>query len=110
VPVDLGDSSADGVRILEDHHCLGGDALRGQLWLLSMEILLKEINLIVLLNGLLGTTSKVLGGLGEAESGVSVKLLLIFGNISRLGVIELLWPTYILNYFIRQSRSGNKTS
>ena len=42
-----------------------------------MEILFKEIDLIVLLDGLLGTTGEVLGSLGEAESGVSVELLLI---------------------------------
>jgi len=67
-----------------------------------MEILFKEIDLIVLLNGLLGTTGEVLGSLGEAESGVSVELLLILGDISGLCVIELLRPTYILNYFIRR--------
>ena len=67
-----------------------------------MEILFKEIDLIVLLDGLLGTTGEVLGGLGETESGVSVELLLILGDISGLGVIELLRPTYILNYFIRR--------
>lgn len=65
-----------------------------------MEVLFKEIDLIILLDGLLGTTCEVLGGLGEAESGVSVELLLILGDISGLGVIELLRPTYILNYFI----------
>jgi hypothetical protein len=91
----------DGVRVLEDHHGLGGDALGREFGLLTMEILFEEINLIVLLDSLLGTTSKVLSGLREAESWVSVKLLLILSNISGLGVIELLWPTYILNYFIR---------
>ncbi len=63
MPVDLGDSAADGIRVLEDHHCLSGDAFRGQLWLLSMEILLEEIDLIILLNSLLSTAGEILSGL-----------------------------------------------
>jgi hypothetical protein len=56
VPVDFGDSAANRVRVLEDHHSLSGDALRRQLWLLSMEILLEEIDFIILLDSLLSTT------------------------------------------------------
>ena len=67
-----------------------------------MEILLEEINLIVLLDSFLGTTCKVLGSLREAKSRISVELLLILSDISGLGVIELLRPTCILNYFIRE--------
>ena len=66
-----------------------------------MEILLEEIDFIVLLDSLLGTSCEVFSSLGEPEGWVSVQFLLIFRYISWLGVIELLRPTYILNYFIR---------
>ena len=105
VPVDLGYCSTDGVRVLKDHHSLRRDAFRRKFWLLAIEILLKEIDFIVLLDSFLSTYCKVLGGLRETESGVSVKFLLIFGNISWLGVVELLRPTCkILNYFISRDR------
>jgi hypothetical protein len=94
VPVDLGDCSADWVGVLEDHHCLGRDALREKLRLLAREILFEQINLVVLSNGLLGASSKITGSLGEAEGGISVELLLILGNIAWLSVVELLRPTY----------------
>jgi hypothetical protein len=69
--------------------------------LLTTEIFFEEIDLIVLLNSFLGTNNEVFGGLRETKSRISVKLLLILSNICWLGVIELLWPTYInLNYFI----------
>ena len=67
-----------------------------------MEILLEEIDFIVLLDSLLGTSCEVFSSLGEPEGWVSVQFLLIFRDISWLGVIELLRPTYILNYFIRR--------
>jgi hypothetical protein len=66
-----------------------------------MEILLKEIDFVVLLNGLLGSTSQVLSGLREPESGISVKFFLILSDISRLGVVELLWPTYFKLFHMR---------
>ena len=66
------------------------------LGLLTAEILLKEIDLIVLFHGLLGATGEILGSLSETESGISVKLLLILGNITGLSIVELLWPTYFL--------------
>lgn len=58
-----------------------------------MEILFEEIDLIVLFNGFLCTDNEILCGLRETKSRISVKLLLILSNISRLGVIELLRPT-----------------
>jgi hypothetical protein len=61
--------------------------------LFTTEIFFEEINLIVLLNGFLCTNNEVLGGLRETKNWVSVKLLLILGNIGRLCVIELLRPT-----------------
>jgi hypothetical protein len=94
MPVDLGDSTFNGIRILKDHHCLGGNALARQLRLLTAEILFEEIDLIVLFNCFLSTNNEILGGLGETKRGISVKLLLILSYISRLSVIELLRPTY----------------
>lgn len=65
------------------------------LWLLSTEILLKQIDLIVLSDAFLGTCHEVLGGLTESKVGVSVEFLGIFRYISILSVVVVLRPTYL---------------
>ena len=55
MPVDLGDSTSNGVGVLKDHDGLSGNVLTQQLRLLTAEVLLKQVDLVVLSNGFLGT-------------------------------------------------------
>ena len=96
MPSDLGSGSLYWVWVLEDHEGLGGDALRQMLWLLSSEILLKEINLIVLMDPLSCIVDHLFGSSGETELSVSVKLLMILSNLSWLSWINLLRPSSLL--------------
>ena len=61
MPCDLGHTTLHLLWILEDHHCLGRDWLRHVLWLFMLEVLLKEIDLVVLFDAALSSPDKVLG-------------------------------------------------
>jgi hypothetical protein len=94
MPSNLGHSSFHWVGIFEDHHCLSRYVLREMLWLLSVEVFLKQINLVVLSDALLGACNQILGSLAETELWVSVEFLCVFSDISILSVIVVLRPTY----------------
>jgi hypothetical protein len=55
--------------------------------LFTIEVLLEKIYLVVLSNGLLGTSNEVLCCLGKAESRVSVQFLVVFGNVTSFSVV-----------------------
>ena len=87
MPADLCDGTSYRVWILEYHHSLGGNILRQKFRLFAAEILLIQINLVVLSDSLLGTSSEISRCLGETECWVSVQFLLIFSDISSFGVV-----------------------
>ena len=93
VPCDLSYGTLDSVRVLEDHHGLGGDWLRHELGVFTLEILFKEIDLVVLLDAAGGALDELTGGLAEAERGLLVELPHVLVDIVRLLVVGLLGPT-----------------
>ena len=97
MPGDLSDCPLHGVGVLEDHDCLGGDSLGEVLGLFAAEVLFELVDLVVLLNALLGACDEVFGGLAETQLGVSVELLSVLGYVAGLGVVVVLGPTYLKN-------------
>ena len=93
VPCDLGNGTLDGVGVLEDHHSLGGDWLRHELGVLTLEILLEQINLVVLLDAAGGALNKLTSGLTEAHLGLLDELTHVLVDFILLLVVVLLGPT-----------------
>ena len=93
VPRDLSYGTLHSVRVLEDHHGLGGDGLRHELGILTLEVLFKEINLVVLLDAAGGALDELASGLAEAKRGLLVELPHVLVDIVRLLVVGLLGPT-----------------
>ena len=93
VPGNLGDSSFDLVRVFEDHNGFGADVLRQVLGLLSLEVLFKQIDLVVLSDAVNGTGHQVTSGRGESEVLISVESLHVLGHIRGLGVVSVLGPS-----------------
>ena len=96
LPNDLGGSSLDLVGVLEDHLGLHGDILRHMLGLFTSEVLFEEVDLVVLEDAFGGALGHTLGSLRETEGGLSVHLLLVLGNLSRLGGVVFDGPTSLL--------------
>jgi len=94
MPVDFRNCSLNWVRIFKEHDCLGRDILREMLGLFTIEVLLKKIDLVVLSNGFLCSCNQIFSSLSKSKSGVSVELLVVFGDIARFGVIQISWPSY----------------
>jgi len=65
VPCDLGHRSLDHVRVLKDHNSFSCDWFRHELGIFTLEILLKEVDFIVLLDAASGTLDKLTGSLTE---------------------------------------------
>ena len=63
------------------------------LGLFTSEIFFEEINFVVLQDAFDGALGHALGCLGESESGLSVHLLLILGNLCWLGGVVFDWPS-----------------
>ena len=93
MPCDLGDGTLDGVGVLEDHDSLGGDRLRHELGILTLEVFFEEVDLVVLLNAACCTLNKFTGGLTEAESGLLGKLSHVLVDFVCLLIVVLLGPT-----------------
>ena len=93
VPGDLGDATLNFLWVLEDHDGLGVDWLRHVLWLLILEVLFKEINLIVLLDAAGSTLNQVLGGTSELEGWLLDELPHVLVHLIWLMWVVLLWPT-----------------
>ena len=85
--------SLDLVGVFENHHGFGGDIFICMLSCFAREILFKEINLVVLSDALGDSTDHLFGGLGEAQSGISVHLLGVLCLIGWLGRIDVCGPT-----------------
>ncbi len=87
MPTDLGDGPFDLVGVLEDHHGLGGDGFRQQLWLLPTKVLLEQIDLVVLPNALLGRCDQVFRSLSEAQCRISVQFLQVLADVTLFSVV-----------------------
>ena len=85
------------VRIFEDHSCLCRYSLWKMFRLLSTEVFFKQIYFIILSDALLSTSYEIFGCLSKAKIGISVEFLEIFSNITWLGVVVILRPTYFQN-------------
>lgn len=96
MPTYLSNCPLDLVWILEDHNSFSGYSLREVLWLFSVEVLLKQINLIVLSDALLSSSHEVLSCLCEPLGWVSVQFFEILLNITWLSVVVFLRPPYLI--------------
>jgi len=93
VPRDLGHGSLDSVGVLEDHDGLGGDWLRHELGILTLEILLKKVDFIVLLDAACGSLDKFAGSLAEAHCGLLSQFSHVLVNFVLLLVVVFLGPS-----------------
>lgn len=93
VPRDLGDGALDGVGVLEDHDGFRGDGLRHELRILTVEVLLEEIDLIVLLDAAGGASNELASGLTEAQSRLLSELSHVLVDLVGLLVVVLLGPS-----------------
>lgn len=92
MPCDLGDRALDSVGVLEDHDGLCGNGLRHEFGILTVEVLLEEINLVVLLNAASGTLNELAGSLTEAKSRLLGELPHVLVDFVGLLVVVLLGP------------------
>ena len=92
MPSDFGDGTLDGVGVLEDHDGLGSDGLRHELWVLTSEILLEQVDLVVLFDAARGTLDELLGGLHEAHCWVLGQLSHVLVHLVGFLVVILLGP------------------
>ena len=93
MPCDLGHTTLHLLWVLEDHHSLGGDWLRHVLWLFTLKVLFKEIDLIVLFDAALGSSNKVLGCSQVVQSWLLCQLTHVLVHFVGLLRIVLLGPT-----------------
>ena len=93
MPGDFGDSTLNSVRVLEDHDSLGGDRLRHELWVFTLEVLFEEIDLVVLLNAAGCSLDEFTSGLTVAESGLFDELSHVLVDFVRFLVVVLLRPS-----------------
>ena len=93
VPCDLGHGTLDGVGVLEDHDGLGGDGLRHEFGVLTLEVLLEEINLVVLLDATRGALDELTSGLAEAHLRLLNELTHVLVDLVGLLVVVLLGPS-----------------
>jgi len=96
MPGDAGSRSLDIIWVFKDHQGLGGDALREMLWLLSSEVLLKQINDVVLLDAVGSSLNHLLCGSRETKSSISVHLLFVLSDIWSLRWVDFSWPSYLI--------------
>lgn len=92
MPANLSYCALHLVWILENHNGLGANDVGRVFWLFTFEVLLKQVDLIVLLDAVASSVSQLGGCHLEAEVDFSEHLLLILGDIEGLGVIKLLGP------------------
>ena len=93
MPSDLSGGSLDLVGVLEDHQGLGRDVLGQVLSLFASKVLLEQVDFVVLEDALCSSLAHRLGSNCKSQSRLSVHLLLVFGEISSLCWVKLLWPT-----------------
>ena len=92
MPRQTGSRSLEIVWILEDHESLGRDILREMLWLLTMEIFFKEIDLVILSNTSRCTLDHISCSLRKTKRSIPIKILLISLNIHGFGWIDVGGP------------------
>ena len=93
VPRNLGNRSLDDVGVLEDHDSLGRDWLRHELRVFTLEVLLKEIDLVVLLDAAGGALHELTGCLSEAHRWLLGQFSHVLVDFVGLLVVVLLGPT-----------------
>ena len=92
MPRDLGDSSLDWVRVLENHNGFSADGLRHVLWLLTGEVFFKDVELVVLSDASSSSGDEILRSGAIAEGRLLVKSPHVLLDFCWLRVIELGGP------------------
>lgn len=105
MPRETGSRPLEIIWIFENHQSLGGDALRQMLRLLTLEVLLEQIDLIVLTDAAGGFCNHLSGSLRETKSRISVKILLISLHVNWFGWINVCGPaTSFVRHTLRSYR------
>jgi len=94
MPHDLCCCSFNLVGVFKDHHSFSVDGLRQMLGLLTVEVLLKQVDLIILFDALLCVVDEISSGRCVAEGWVTHHLLVVLRNIVWLVRVSFLGPAY----------------
>lgn len=93
MPGDLCAGSLDRVGILENHNGLCRNVFGEVFGLLAIEILLKQVDLVVLSHAVHGALGELLGCGGVAKGLISEESLVVLLDIVGLGGVELFGPS-----------------